>query len=291
MNANMNTSHDDEKPLEQHVPDPAAQPPQKGPIPAGLNPVDSGEAPPDSGSDPARGALEELLRHERVVIDNLPHVDKAAEALKHIHDKELFRHTHRSFGRYVEERLSISRSRAYQLIHFQRAKEQANSKGERAPVTEREARAAKRLPASHADRLARYLRDVVAKVPPGSQRALIEHARAVLADLERNLPAQEVQSDVALAPAAPALPAPKVSVATPNPVQPSTSSTGQTTRPVVASGGGLPPNSTPPAPVSTDRSATAQPEPHLGHGGHFGLTMEEARRMGLPNQRAGMHRV
>jgi hypothetical protein len=138
-----------------------------------------------------------LAYYERILQQNLVREDRMAGALVEIHRRKLYRQTHRSFAAYLRARWGLSRSRAYQLIHFEQRKQHAKLGGGPAPSNERQARKSgdgstsvhsnQSAYAQLLSRTTRYLQASNAKLPASEQRKFIWDIRAVLVQIEQDL--------------------------------------------------------------------------------------------------------
>jgi hypothetical protein len=157
-------------------------------FPAGASP-----APTLSPDDVA------LARLEQIIEKNLPHFDEACAALLQIHKRKLYKLNFKSFEAYLKERLHLSRSRGYQMVHFGRLRQLSTTVDGGGPANEREARkinARGQVPgqlepdqyATKFRRVTSYLAGQFKKTPPVERRRFIVDLRGLLQDLEASLP-------------------------------------------------------------------------------------------------------
>src|SRR5437867_9128316 len=81
-----------------------------------------------------------LVELEQIIESSLPKFDEACFALLEIHRRKLYKLDFRSFEAYLEKRWRMSRSRAYQLLHYARVMKPSTMVDNFGPANERQAR-------------------------------------------------------------------------------------------------------------------------------------------------------
>ncbi len=162
--------------------------------------------PLPSHFDSKLDAKAELDRLEQIIETGLPKYNDVSLALLEIHDRKLFQIEYRSFGRYVAQRWNLSRSRAYQLLHFARLNKDVHHGGQASPINERQARQigadGNLLPGAPTEyarllvRVRKYLTANFIKVPTIQRPQFLLELQLLLDQLKQGLqPEQFCQSD------------------------------------------------------------------------------------------------
>ncbi len=147
---------------------------------------------PTNENQPPAGQ-ESLGYYEEVLARNLGNKKEAALALLAIHEKKLYRQSHRSFEKYLRERWHMSRARGYQLLDF--AKVSTTVDTGQAPKNERQARRkAKAAKPSQPENdegptmmVMDYVADVYERLTYAERRDLIYWLRKLLREMEQEL--------------------------------------------------------------------------------------------------------
>ena len=228
-------------------------------------------------------APEQLAYYENQILAAQNVEREMGQALSEIKSRKLFKVYRLNFGDYCESRFRIKKSRAYQLIHFAKACAAAAAGGQEPPPNERAFRAAAARSAGKGSgpaelaRLKKILTNAVMARPPDERTGLIQDLQVFLGRFAKDLAANPRPEPP---PAAPP-PAEPVKAPTPAVAGNSGPAAGHEAGLTVAPGAQSPAEAAANPSTATGLKLATLMQHAQGQGGVAGITMAEARQLGL----------